>query len=156
MKRLTSSIAILLNTSPKVLFGSSWSSAHSSLSAPIKSSQFEPIIRRLVNEPMSKVTPFMTRDANVGHEWAITVLVCGNSEKLTGIVSLDEEKVSRALDVHLHVGSYVPMGGAAHLALVGQGRIIASAKHSDWVRSVAMQHKYINGPVMLGRFFRIS
>lgn len=94
----------------------------------------------------------MTKDTNVGHEWAITVLVCGNSEKLTGIVSLDEEKISRALDVHIHVGSYIPMVfgvSGAHLALVGRGRIIASAKHLDWVRSVAMQHKYINGACLV-------
>lgn len=151
MKRLASSVGILFCTNPKVLFGSSWFSSHSSLSASIKSSHFEPIIRGSVNKSMGKVVPFMTESMNPEHEWAITVLVCGNSQKLTGTVSLDEQKISRALDVHIHVGSYVPMvfgASGAHLALVGRGRIIASAKYSDWVRSVIMQLKYSTGPMI--------
>ncbi|OWM89682.1 hypothetical protein CDL15_Pgr024430 [Punica granatum] len=139
LKRLANSVKLLFDSSPKVLFGrSSWSTAHSSLSASIKSPQFELIIRCLVNENMSKVKPVVTKDTNIGHEWAITILISGNAEKLTGTVSLDEEKLSRALDVHIHVGPYIPMVFGtigARLALAGRGRIIAAAKHSDWVRS---------------------
>ncbi|PKI43281.1 hypothetical protein CRG98_036367 [Punica granatum] len=101
------------------------------------SPQFDPIIRCLVNESMSKVTPVVTKDTNIAHDWAITILICGNTDKLTGTVTLDEEKLSKALDVYIHVGSYIPMifgTNGAQLALVGRGRIIAAAKHSDWLR----------------------
>ncbi|KAK4750224.1 hypothetical protein SAY87_027673 [Trapa incisa] len=137
LKRLAGSVGILFNTNPEALFGPSWFSSHSSLPASIKPSHYEPIIQSSVNKSMSRVVPLLTKTMNVEYEWAITVLVCGNSSKLAGTLNLDEEKFSRALDVHIHISSYIPMvfgAGGAHLALVGRGRTIASAKHSDWVR----------------------
>ena len=55
----------------------------------------------------------------------------------------DDERVCRALDVYIYVGSYVipafgVRGNGARLAVVGRGRDVANAKYSDWVRSVCM------------------
>lgn len=133
---------ILFETNPKVLFGPTWSTVHSSLLSSTRLPQIEPIIQCLVNESMSKVARYVCKDINIGQEWAVAVLVCGNSEKLIENVNLDGEKISRVLDVHIHVSSYTPMvfgDSGANLALVGRGRTLAAAKHLDWVRSVTIQ-----------------
>lgn len=101
------------------------STTQSSLLSSTKLPRFEPIIQCLVNESMSKLAPFMAEDTNIGQEWAIMVLICGNPEKLIGNVSLDGEKFSKALDVRIHVSSYLPMvfgDNRVHLVLVGRGR----------------------------------
>lgn len=72
-------------------------------------------------------------------EMAITTLVSGNLGELGDAEILEEERISEILNVYLHFGSYIPPscgieGNGAHLALVGRGRDVANAKHSDWVR----------------------
>ncbi|KAK4754575.1 hypothetical protein SAY87_002679 [Trapa incisa] len=137
LKRLANSLRIMFETNPKILFGPNWSTAHSSLLSSTQLPQFEPIIQCLVNESISKVSPYICKETKVGQEWSVAVLVCGNSEKFIEHASLDREKISRALDVHIHVSSHIPMvfgSSGASLALVGRGRTLATAKHLDWVR----------------------
>lgn len=92
-----------------------------------------------MNESMSKALPVALGERKSGEELAITVLVSGNLENICGFEDLDEERVSRVLDVCVHVGMYVPpvfgvRENGARLAVVGRGRDVANAKYSDWVR----------------------
>ncbi|KAA8534327.1 hypothetical protein F0562_031846 [Nyssa sinensis] len=87
----------------------------------------------------NNVLPVALKERKSGEELAITALVSGNSEKLSDNDSLTEDKLSRILDVYVHVGIYIPpvfgiQENGAHLAVVGRGRDVANAKYSDWVR----------------------
>ncbi|KAF8101930.1 hypothetical protein N665_0201s0230 [Sinapis alba] len=131
MKRLSSSICILLDSKPELLFSSGSSSR-----VWMNQSVNESSIYDLVNGSMSKAMRSVVvkeRERLCGEELAVTVLVTGNVEKLS---RLDDEKVVDFLDVWLHIGGYsLGVGNiAASLALVGHGRDVAAAKYSDWVR----------------------
>ncbi|XP_024013712.1 uncharacterized protein LOC18020712 isoform X2 [Eutrema salsugineum] len=141
MKRLSSSIRILLNSKPKLLFSSGSSSRFL-----IDHSVPESSINDLVNGSMSKALKsgvVKERGRIYGEELAVTVLVTGNMEKLNRLddenCDQEERKVLDFLDVWLHIGGYspYPLGvreNSASLALVGHGRDVAAAKYSDWVR----------------------
>ncbi|OMO81098.1 Aminotransferase, class IV [Corchorus olitorius] len=96
-------------------------------------------IRSLVNNSMNQVLPIALNERSDGQELAITALVSGDLEKLKEMKNVDNNGVLGVLDVHFHIGSYVPPvfgieENGAHLALVGPGRDVAAAKYSDWVR----------------------
>ncbi|XVF83330.1 hypothetical protein PTKIN_Ptkin16aG0478300 [Pterospermum kingtungense] len=83
------------------------------------------------------LNPFLERP--YGEELAVTALVCGDLERLKEMkdVADDDDGVLKVLDVHLHIESYVPPvfgieENGAHLALMGPGRDVASAKYSAW------------------------
>ncbi|KAF8101929.1 hypothetical protein N665_0201s0230 [Sinapis alba] len=107
MKRLSSSICILLDSKPELLFSSGSSSR-----VWMNQSVNESSIYDLVNGSMSKAMRSVVvkeRERLCGEELAVTVLVTGGYS--------------------LGVGNI-----AASLALVGHGRDVAAAKYSDWVR----------------------
>ncbi|KAK9283542.1 hypothetical protein L1049_011789 [Liquidambar formosana] len=138
VQRLVNSIKILYNSKPELLFKSNESRVPFSLLST-QTSVWESVIRSLVNDSMNNVLPVALKERNGGEELAITTLVSGNLGKLSENESVDEERISRAFDVYVHVGIYVPsMFGirenCAHLAMVGRGRDVAEAKYSDWVR----------------------
>ncbi|KAL5169632.1 hypothetical protein HKD37_11G031494 [Glycine soja] len=92
----------------------------------------------LVNDLMCKVLPIALKKRNDCEELAITTVVSGNLEELNAHETVSEERVSKILDVHVHVETYVPptfgiWGNGVHLAVVGYGRNVAAAKYSDWV-----------------------
>lgn len=101
---------------------------------------WDSVIQCLVNDSMRKVMPFVVKERKFGEELSFTTLLSGkweNFNRLDG--GFDEEMISEALDVYLHVGAYVPpvfgvRENAAHLAVVGRGRDFANAKYSHWVR----------------------
>ncbi|KAL0756096.1 hypothetical protein Bca101_093764 [Brassica carinata] len=131
VKRLSSSIRILLDSKPELLFSSGSSSR-----VWMNQTVHESSIYDLVNGSMSKAMRcgvVKERGRLCGEELAVTVLVTGNAEKLS---RLGDEKVVDFLDVWLHIGGYSLGVGekAASLALVGHGRDVANAKYSDWVR----------------------
>ncbi|CAH8360355.1 unnamed protein product [Eruca vesicaria subsp. sativa] len=132
LKRLSTSVRILLDSKPEFLF-SSVPSSRFSMNQPVH----ESCIYDLVNGSMSKAMRSVVvkeRERLCGEELAVTVLVTGNEEKL--LSRLGNEKVVDFLDVWLHIGGYSLSVGesAASLALVGYGRDVANAKYSDWVR----------------------
>lgn len=140
MKRLTQSVKILSNSTPELLSGSNRTIIKPVIPLPADYIPWEPAIRTLVDESMRRVLPIALNERNGGEELSITVLVSVNLENLgdSGGV-MDVERVKEALDVHVHVGTYVPrefgvLENAANLAVVGRGRDIAAAKYSDWVR----------------------
>lgn len=140
MKRLSSSIRILLDSKPDLLFSSVSSSSSSSRFLMMNRSVRESSIYDLVNGSMSEAMRSVVskeRGRLCGEELAVTVLVTGDEEKLS---RLDDEKVVDCLDVWLHIGGYSLGVGerAASLALVGRGRDVAAAKYSDWVRYCAL------------------
>lgn len=142
MKRLSSSIRILLDSKPELLFSSVSSSSSSSSSRflMMNHSVRESSVYDLVDGSMSKALRSVAakeRGRLCGEELAVTVLVTGDEEKLS---RLDDEKVVDCLDVWLHIGGYSLGVGerAASLALVGRGRDVAAAKYSDWVRYCAL------------------
>lgn len=98
------------------------------------------MVRALVNDSMKKSLPIVFGGRTFEEEMAITVLVSGNLDEFGEDVEiLEDEKLSGILNVYLHFGSYFPpgrgiQGNGARLALVGRGRDVANAKHSDWVR----------------------
>ncbi|XP_022138907.1 uncharacterized protein LOC111009973 isoform X2 [Momordica charantia] len=140
MKRLTQSVKILSNSTPRLLSESNKTTANPVLQSSIDSIPWEPAIRTLVDDSMREVLPVALKERNEGEELTITALVSVNLEKFgesDGVV--DVEKVKEVLDVHVHVGNYVPREfgipeNGANLAVVGQGREFAEAKYSDWVR----------------------
>lgn len=141
LKRLANSARILLNTKPQLFFNSKHDV--SSLSRPTlpPSLMWEPMITSLVNDSMNKALPVALKDRENGEELAVTVLVSGDSKKLSGIDNVSGESVCRAFDVHVHFSGYVPFvfgaqRNGARLAVVGCGRDVAEAKYSDWVRLV--------------------
>ncbi|GAV70263.1 CBFD_NFYB_HMF domain-containing protein/Aminotran_4 domain-containing protein, partial [Cephalotus follicularis] len=129
LQRLANSARILLNLNPHLI--------SSSFSLLLKSSKWESVMDSLVNESVNKVLTVALKERSAGKELAVTALVvCSDLEKLNGF---DGERFSEIIDVHVHVGNYVPpgfglRGNGASLALVGRGRNIAAAKYSDWVR----------------------
>ncbi|KAL1221731.1 hypothetical protein V5N11_026181 [Cardamine amara subsp. amara] len=135
MKRLSSSIRILLNSKPELLF-SSGSSSRFWMNQRVSHSSIYDLVNGSMNEALKSLV-VKESERSYGEELAVTVLVTGNVEKLN---RLDEErKVLDFLHVWLHIGTYLPcpLGvreNAASLALVGRGRDVAAAKYSDWVR----------------------
>ncbi|KAG5145822.1 hypothetical protein JHK84_031365 [Glycine max] len=100
---------------------------------------WQPTVQMLVNDLMCKVLPIALKKRNDCEELAITTVVSGNLEELNAHETVSEERVSKILDVHVHVETYVPptfgiWGNGVHLAVVGYGRNVAAAKYSDWVR----------------------
>lgn len=140
MKRLSQSVKILSNSSPLLLSESNRTINKLVKPSWIDSVPWEPAIRTLVDDSMRKVLPTALNERLGGEELTITVLVSVNLENLgesDGVV--DVERLKEALDVHVHVGSYVPREfgvpeNGANLAVVGRGRDVAAAKYSDWVR----------------------
>ncbi|KAI4316026.1 hypothetical protein L6164_024046 [Bauhinia variegata] len=137
MKRLSESIRILSSSAPQLLFKSHKTSnlLPSSVSLPI----WQSMAQMLVNDSLRKVLPIALKHRSDHEELAITTLVSGNSEELRAYEIMDEENVSKVLDVNVHVETYIPPvfgipGNGAHLAVVGCGRDVAAAKYSDWVR----------------------
>ncbi|KAK8659424.1 hypothetical protein V6N13_029625 [Hibiscus sabdariffa] len=118
LKRLSNSARILVNSSPNLI-----------LKANKKNPSFFP--------PLSITS-------SLKWETRIRSLL-----KAMGNVANDyDDKVFQFLDVHLHIGSYVPPvfgieENGAHLALVGRGRDISDAKYSDWDKNEA-EGKYLN------------
>lgn len=135
MKRLSQSIQILSNLAPELLFKSNNSAIllPSSATLPI----WQPTVQMLVNDSVCKVLPIALKERNDCEELAITTLVSGNLEELNACDTFSEERMSKILDVHVHVETYVPptfgiWGNGVHLAVVGYGRNVAAAKYSDW------------------------
>ncbi|XP_019452854.1 PREDICTED: uncharacterized protein LOC109354663 [Lupinus angustifolius] len=132
IKRLSHSIHILSNLAPQLLFKTNHS--HSPILLPSNALQL------LVNDSMCKVLPIALKErTGCEEELAITTLVTASLEGLNACQDVDEESLSRILHVHVHIQSYVPLAfgtpsNAAHLALAGYGRHLATAKYSDWVR----------------------
>lgn len=145
LKRLANSTRILLNSKPELILKPTKKKNPLCFSPLSITSSFkwESGIRSLVNNSMNQVLPIALKERPDGEEMAVTALVCGDFEKLKEMKNAadDENGVFQVLDVHLHMGSYVPPvfgveENGAHLALVGPGRDVAAAKYSAWVRSV--------------------
>jgi len=139
MKRLSESIQILSNFAPWLLFKSNHSAVLSPSSPTL--SIWQPTLQVFVNDSISKVLPIALKERKDCEELAITTLVSGNLEGLNAGETVSKENMSKILDVHVHVETYVPptfgiWGNGVHLALVGYGRNVAAAKYSDWVRLV--------------------
>lgn len=139
MKRLSESIQILSNLAPQLLFKPNDSAIL--LPTPATLPLRQPTFQMLVNDSMRKVLPIALKERVGSMELAVTTLVSGNLEELNACENVDEERMSKILDVHVHVDTYVPpafgiRGNGAHLAVVGYGRHVAAAKYSDWVRLV--------------------
>lgn len=138
MSRLSNSLRILLNSNPELLFSSERCGLPFSL-VSTKPTMWDSLVQSLVNDSMRKALPFVLKERRSGEELSITCLVSGNVDSLEEFEGLDEEKISSAFDVYVHVGPYVPPlfgchENAARLAVVGRGRHAANAKYSDWVR----------------------
>ncbi|KAK7357473.1 hypothetical protein VNO80_16761 [Phaseolus coccineus] len=137
IKRLSESIQILSNSAPWLLFKSNHSAVLSPSSATL--SIWQPTVQVLVNDSICKVLPIALKERKDCEELAITTLVSGNLEELNACETVSKENMSKILDVHVHVETYVPptfgiWGNGVHLALVGYGRNVAAAKYSEWVR----------------------
>ena len=138
MKRLSQSIRILSNQAPQFLFLNPTNLkivSPSAITLPI----WQPTVQMLVNDSMRKALPIALKERSDYEELAITIHVSGNLEELNVFDSVDEERVSKILDVTLHLETYRPpafgiLENAAHLAVAGCGRYVAAAKYSDWVR----------------------
>ncbi|TYH76623.1 hypothetical protein ES332_D04G097800v1 [Gossypium tomentosum] len=106
--------------------------------------KWESRIRSLVSNSLNQVLPIALKERSNGEELAVTALVSGDIEKLKAMKNVggggdDDNGAFQILDLHLHIGSYIPPvfgieESGAHLALVGRGRDLADAKYSDWVR----------------------
>ncbi|CAN1174180.1 Nuclear transcription factor Y subunit B-8 [Linum perenne] len=131
LRRLSSSVRILLSRKPQLLFKSD------KLELGLSPTALDSAVKSLVNEAVGQVLPIALREVRRkdGEELAITALISGNNtENLSGRLSVVE-----MLNVYVHVGGFVPpafggSGTAARLAVVGRGRSVAEAKYSDWVR----------------------
>ncbi|WRX12881.1 Aminotransferase class IV - like 2, partial [Theobroma cacao] len=139
--RLANSARILLNSKPELIFKPT--KKYPLFFSPLSitsSMKWESRIRSLVNNSMNQVLPIALKERSDGEELAVTALVCGDFEKLKEMKNVgDDDGFFGVLDVHLHVGNYVPPvfgieENGAHLALVGRGRDVAAAKYSAWVR----------------------
>ncbi|KAK1431508.1 hypothetical protein QVD17_07968 [Tagetes erecta] len=138
LRRLAKSARILFESCPKLLFQPGISSTSASLQQ-LKCVNWESMISSFVNDSMTKATPYALKERKSESELAFTALVTGNLESLVPDKRVDEEDIYSVFDMHLHVSLYDPMvfgveTSGAHLAVVGHGRDIASAKYSDWVR----------------------
>ncbi|RYR72419.1 hypothetical protein Ahy_A02g006636 isoform E [Arachis hypogaea] len=137
MKRLSESIRILSTLAPHLLFKSN----NSAIAPPSWTTLpiWQPTLQMLVDDSMQKVMPIAIKERVDCQELAVTTLVSGNLEELNACETIDEDRVGKILDVHVHIETYVPpafgiLGNGAHLALAGYGRHVAIAKYSDWVR----------------------
>lgn len=138
LSRLANSARILINSNPKLLF----KPGKTLVSVSMNSSQFsirDSMVESLVNDSMRRALPVCLKERTGGEELAITALVSGNHEDLSGREGVDDEKILKSFNVYIHVGVYVPLvfgrrENGAHLAVVGHGRDVANAKYSDWVR----------------------
>uniref|UniRef100_A0A803LZ99 Uncharacterized protein n=1 Tax=Chenopodium quinoa TaxID=63459 RepID=A0A803LZ99_CHEQI len=136
LKRLSNSLQFLLKSNPRLVFGAQFSG--SSLFS--SSVNWDSLILRRVNDAMTVSLPVAIKERGTGEELAISTLVGGNFEELSGIQGGDEEEmINRVLDVYVHIGMYMPPvfgveGNAARLAVVGCRRDFAEAKYSDWAR----------------------
>lgn len=145
LKRLSNSTRILLNSNPELIFKANKNSPFLFSPFSVTSSlKWESRIRSLVSNSLTQVLPIALKERSNGEELAVTALVSGDREKLKAMKNVggggdDDNGVFQALDLHLHIGSYIPPvfgieESGAHLALVGRGRDLADAKYSDWVR----------------------
>ncbi|KAK8644618.1 hypothetical protein V6N13_123920 [Hibiscus sabdariffa] len=143
LKRLSNSARILVNSSPHLILKANKKNPSFFPPLSITSSlKWETRIRSLVRNSLNHVLPIALEERSNGEELAVTALISGDLEKLKAIGNVandDDDRVFQFLDVHLHIGSYVPPvfgieENGAHLALVGRGRDISDAKYSDWVR----------------------
>ncbi|KAK6137777.1 hypothetical protein DH2020_028476 [Rehmannia glutinosa] len=140
LHRLSDSFKLLLRDNPKLVFRKPENLSARFRELSNRKMMWDSVIRCLVNDSMTKVMPFVVKERKFGEELAITTLLSGNTENLIHLQGgFDEERISEALDVYLHVGGYVPpvfgvKENAARLAVVGRGRDFANAKYSDWVR----------------------
>ncbi|KAK4403842.1 hypothetical protein Sango_0752800 [Sesamum angolense] len=138
--RLSNSFRLLLKENPRLLFEKPKNLSTAFLELSNRAMMWDSVIRCLVNDSMRKVVPFVEKERKCGEELAIMAHLSGNLENLDHLEGgFDEGKISEVLDVHLHIGGYVPpvfgvRASAAHLAVVGRGRDFANAKYSDWVR----------------------
>ncbi|XP_071732118.1 uncharacterized protein [Rutidosis leptorrhynchoides] len=138
LRRIANSAKILFDTCPKLLFQPGTNLTSTSLQQ-IKSMQWESVISSLVNDSMIKAIPYALKERKGETELAFTALVSGNMDNLTIDKRVGEEDIRRVFDLHLHVSLYAPVvfgtrATGAHLAVVGNGRDVANAKYSDWVR----------------------
>ncbi|TYI30381.1 hypothetical protein ES332_A05G383500v1 [Gossypium tomentosum] len=145
LKRLSNSTRILLNSNPELIFKTNKKSPLLFSPFPVTALKWESRIRSLVSNSLSQVLPIALKERSKGEELAVTALVSGDIEKLKAMKNVggggddDDKGVFQVLDLHLHIGSYIPPvfgieESGAHLALVGHGRDLADAKYSDWVR----------------------
>ncbi|KAK8500697.1 hypothetical protein V6N12_074556 [Hibiscus sabdariffa] len=141
LKRLSNSARILVNSSPHLIFKANRKNPSFFPPLSISSSlKWETRIRSLVRNSLNHVLPIALEERSNGEELAVTALISGDLEKLKAVGNVaNDDGVFQFLDVHLHIGSYVPPvfgieENGAHLALVGRGRDISDAKYSDWVR----------------------
>ncbi|WJX14739.1 hypothetical protein P8452_04956 [Trifolium repens] len=139
MKRLSESVQILSNLAPQLLFKSN--NAASLLPLLPTFPVLQPALKMLVDDSVGKILPIALKERVDSVELAVTTLVSGNLEELNVCDSetINEEKMSKFFNVHVHIETYVPpqfgiWGNGAHVAVGGYGRNIAAAKYSDWVR----------------------
>ncbi|KAG4151708.1 hypothetical protein ERO13_D04G082400v2 [Gossypium hirsutum] len=145
LKRLSNSTRILLNSNPELMFKANKKIPLLFSPFSVTSSlKWESRIRSLVSNSLNQVLPIALKERSNGEELAVTALVSGDIEKLKAMKNVggggdDDNGAFQVLDLHLHIGSYIPPvfgieESGAHLALVGRGRDLADAKYSDWVR----------------------
>ncbi|XP_039043402.1 uncharacterized protein LOC120182502 [Hibiscus syriacus] len=141
LKRLSTSARILLNSNPELIFKANKKNPLLFPPLSISSSlKWEKGIQSLVSNSLNQVLPIALEERATGEELVVTALVSGDLEKLKAMKNVgNDDGVFQFLDVHLHIGSYVPPvfgieENGAHLALVGRGRDISNVKYSDWVR----------------------
>lgn len=138
LRRLATSARILFDSCPKLLFRPGITSNSVALHH-IKSLDWDSLIHSTVNDSMKKAIPCALKEKRSETELAFTALVSGNLKKLIPDERVGEEDILKVFDMRLHVSVYAPLvfgfrTNGAHLAVVGNGRKIANAKYSDWVR----------------------
>ncbi|KAI3757056.1 hypothetical protein L6452_04589 [Arctium lappa] len=138
LRRLATSARILFDSCPKLLFRSGINSNSVALHQ-MKSLEWDSFIQSSVNDSMKKAIPCALKERRSETELAFTALMSGNLQKVVPEERVGEEDIQRIFDMRLHVSVYAPLvfgvrTNAAHLAVVGNGRQIANAKYSDWVR----------------------
>ncbi|KAL5733400.1 hypothetical protein ACOSQ2_033092 [Xanthoceras sorbifolium] len=138
VQRLANSARILFDSNPQLLFKST--DVIPSLLKPISSSSmWESMIKSLVDGSLNKALPVALKERRDGEELAVTLLVEGDFQKLSGFEDVSGLSICGVFDVYAHFSGYVPFafgvhGNGARLAVVGPGRDVAEAKYSDWVR----------------------
>ncbi|KMS95531.1 hypothetical protein BVRB_007380 isoform A [Beta vulgaris subsp. vulgaris] len=136
LKRLSTSLQILLISNPHLVFGPQFSTFCGFPS----SVNWNAYVHRRVNDVMKIALPVADKERSSGEELAISALIGGNFDELSGVKGIIEEgMIDRVLDVYLHIGMYVPPvfgveGNGARLAVVRCRRDFAEAKYSDWAR----------------------
>ncbi|KAJ9546076.1 hypothetical protein OSB04_025783 [Centaurea solstitialis] len=138
LRRLATSARILFDSCPRRLFRPQINSNSIALHQ-MKSPEWDSLIQSSVNDSMKKAIPCALKERRSETELAFTALVSGNVKKLIPNENVGKEDIRKAFDTRLHVSVYAPLlfgvrTNAAHLAVVGNGREIANAKYSDWVR----------------------